>query len=233
MCGRFAQYQGMADYLRELDSEQDVISGYDHVPIERYNVAPSTRVQLLHGAAGGIVIAAVRWGWAPHWATGKMPPPINARVEKVASGKFFQQIWPHRALVAADGWYEWVKDEADPKHKQPYFIRLRDGLPMFFAAIGQHPPENGEPGAGDGFVIITADAEGGMVDIHTRRPIVLAPDMAREWIDLDTTKRRAEEILVQHCRPEDEFEWYPVDKAVGSVRNDSPELIQPIDTPER
>ncbi len=63
----------------------------------------------------------------------------HARAETVASGKFFRQIWPYRALVAADGWYEWVKDETDPKHKQPYFIRLRSGEPMFFAAIGQLP----------------------------------------------------------------------------------------------
>ena len=41
MCGRFAQYQGLADYLRELDAEQDVINGYDNVPIGRYNVAPA------------------------------------------------------------------------------------------------------------------------------------------------------------------------------------------------
>lgn len=39
MCGRFVQSQGLADYLRELDAEQDVISGYDNVPIDRYNVA--------------------------------------------------------------------------------------------------------------------------------------------------------------------------------------------------
>jgi len=70
-----------------------------------------------------------------------MPPPINARVEKVAEGKFFRQIWPNRALVAADGWYEWVKDETDPKRKQPYFIQPREGSACFFAAIGKYPAD--------------------------------------------------------------------------------------------
>lgn len=195
ICGRFAQYQGMADYLWGPASEQDVISGYDNVPIERYNVAPSTKVQLLHAEEGGIVIAAVRWGREPQWAKGKMPPPINARGEKVASGKFFRQVWPHRALVAADGWYEWVKDDADPKHKQPYFIRLRGGAPLFFAAIGQYP-DQGESRDGDGFVIITADAEGGMVDVHNRRPVVLAPELARVWLAPATTLPRAEQMLL-------------------------------------
>jgi putative SOS response-associated peptidase YedK len=218
----------MRDYLRELDSEQEVIGLAGDEPIERYNVAPSTQVQLLHSTAGGLVVAAVRWGWMPHWAKGKMPPPINARVEKVATGAFFRQIWPHRGLVAADGWYEWVKDETDPKHKQPYFIRLRDGAPCFFAAIGQYPQDGREPRESDGFVIITADAEGGMVDVHDRRPVVLAPDLAREWLDPATTPLRAEQLLLHQGRQANDFEWFKVDKAVGNVRSQGPQIIRPI-----
>ncbi len=228
MCGRFAQYQGMADYLRELNSEQEVIGGYDNLPIERYNVAPQTNVQLLHAEGGGLTIAAVRWGWAPHWAMkGKMPAPINARAETVASGKFFKQIWPYRALVAADGWYEWVKDETDPKHKQPYFIRLRSGEPMFFAAIGQLPHAGSEIREDDGFVIITADAQGGMLDIHDRRPVVLPADLAREWIDPNTTSQRAEQIVQELGLQSEAFEWYQVSKAVGNVKNTGAALIGP------
>jgi hypothetical protein len=35
MCGWFAQYRGMRDYLRELDSEQEVISLAGDEPVER------------------------------------------------------------------------------------------------------------------------------------------------------------------------------------------------------
>ncbi|WP_043309573.1 SOS response-associated peptidase [Pseudomonas sp. ML96] len=227
MCGRFVQRQSLAAYLNELDSEEEVIAGWEDTPLERYNVAPSTQVQLLHSTAGGLIAAPVRWGWMPHWAKGKMPPPINARVEKVAEGKYFRQIWPHRALVAADGWYEWVKDEADPKRKQPFFIRLRDGAPCFFAAIGQFPEDGSEPREGDGFVIITADAEGGMVDVHDRRPVVLSPELAREWLDPATTLQRAEQMLLHQGRPAADFEWFKVDKAVGNVKNQGPQLILP------
>lgn len=229
MCGRFVQRQSLAAYLAELDSEQEVIWGWEDTPLERYNVAPSTQVQLLHSTAGGLIVAPVRWGWSPGWAKGKMPPPINARVEKVAEGKYFRKIWPHRALVAADGWYEWVKDEADPKRKQPYFIRLRDGSPCFFAAIGQFPESvDDEPREGDGFVLITADAQGGMVDIHDRRPVVLTPELAREWIDPDTTLHRAEQMLLHQGRPAEDFEWFKVDKAVGNVKNQGAALIDKV-----
>lgn len=60
MCGRFAQYRGLADFLAELNSERDVISGYDNVPLARYNVAPSTRVHMLYGEVRGIHLSAVR-----------------------------------------------------------------------------------------------------------------------------------------------------------------------------
>ncbi|WP_248801063.1 SOS response-associated peptidase family protein [Pseudomonas sp. MWU13-2105] len=228
MCGRFAQYQGMADYLRELEAEQDVISGYDNEPIARYNIAPTTRVLILHSVEEGLRIDPVHWGWAPFWAKGKRPDPINARVETVTTGKFFKQLWPKgRALVVADGWYEWVKDPSDPKKKQPYFIRLKSQAPMFFAALAQVHPGI-EPHEGDGFVIITAASDRGMVDIHDRRPLVLAPEHAREWIDPELSPARAEDIANNLCLPVDAFEWYPVGTAVGNVRNQGAELILPI-----
>lgn len=229
MCGRIAQYKGVAQYLERLDCAAPILSGYDDVPLERYNVAPSTRVKVIHQLVNGLVVASVRWGWQPFWAKGKMPPPINARVEKVTQGKYFKQIWPHRALVGADGWFEWVKDPADPKRKQPFFIRLRSAQPMFMAAIGHFPEPEAEPQEDDGFVILTADSAGGMIDIHDRRPIVLSAEHAREWVDPDTSLERAEELALHHGLPSEAFEWFPVDKAVGNVRNEGPQLVLPID----
>lgn len=66
-----------------------------------------------------------------------------------------------------------------------------------------------------------------MVDIHDRRPLVLASEHANEWLDPRITLSRAEEIAKEHCRPTEEFEWFPVGKAVGNVRNQGPELITP------
>ena len=76
-------------------------------------------------------------------------------------------------------------------------------------------------------MIITADSEGGMVDIHDRRPVTLNPELAREWIDPYTPKERAEQLLQQR-EPCDAFEWFKVDVAVGNVRNQGSELIEPI-----
>jgi putative SOS response-associated peptidase YedK len=228
MCGRLAQVVRMDQFLLELKFLRDIVSYYDREPIERYNVAPTTRVQILRGARDGLHIDAVRWGWAPFWAKGKRPDPINARVETVATGRFFKQIWPTgRALVPANGWFEWVKDADDPKKKQPYFIRLKSQAPMFFAALAQVTPGL-EPHDGDGFVIITDASDEGMVDIHDRRPVVLGPEQACEWMQPDLEPTRAEELARHGGRPVADFEWYRVGKAVGNVRNQGSDLISPI-----
>lgn len=232
MCGRYSIYEPMDHYLKQLAPEQLVINGYDLWPIERYNVAPTTRVEVIRPVDGGLSVDKVRWGWSPFWAKGKRPDPINARIETLMTGRFFKDLWPTgRALAPANGWFEWVKDPDDPKKKQPYYIRLTDRSPMFFAALGQ-VRAGLEPDDQDGFVIITADSDQGMVDIHDRRPVVLSPEHAREWLDPDLTTQRATELARDCCRPTQEFEWFPVGKAVGNVRNQGPELIEPVLTDE-
>jgi putative SOS response-associated peptidase YedK len=75
---------------------------------------------------------------------------------------FFRAIWPHRAIIAIDNWFEWG-DERGPK-KQPYLIRHRDRTVILCAAIGQYPNADHEAGEHDGFVTTTADSAGGMED---------------------------------------------------------------------
>lgn len=229
MCGRYSIYEPIDHYLRELAPQQLIINGYDLWAIDRYNVAPTTRVEIIRPAEGGLSVDKVRWGWSPFWAKGKRSDPINARVETVTTGQFFKQLWPNgRAIAPANGWFEWVKDPADPKKKQPYFIRLKSQAPMFFGALAQVTPGL-EPNDHDGYVIITAASDQGMVDIHDRRPLVLAPSMAREWLDPELDAARAEEIAKTACRPTEDFEWFAVSRAVGNVRNQGPRLILPLD----
>lgn len=229
MCGRIAQYRYAVDYLDGLNLP--LSSGVDPVPINRYNVAPQSRVQLLYQDEGGVRMEGVRWGYAPFWAQGKRPPTINARVETAATSRFFRDIWrTGRAIVPADGWYEWKKAAHDPKIKQPYFITLRTGEPMYLAAIGQFP-RGGPPRDGDGFVIITAASDAGMIDIHDRRPLVLSAECAAHWLDPELAPAEAEEIALEHGLAVAEFDWYPVGKAVGNVRNEGPQLIERITDP--
>lgn len=79
----------MDHYLKRLAPKQLVINGYDLWPVERYIVAPSTRVEIIRPVEVGLSIDKVKWGRAPFWAKGKRPDPINARVETVITCTFF------------------------------------------------------------------------------------------------------------------------------------------------
>src|SRR5690554_1824970 len=229
MCGRFVQHRIPWEYLERIGIVAPVVGGVDPEPINRYNVAPRSKVRILHQDPDGLRWDLVPWGWAPFWAKGKRPPAINARGETAATGKFFKSIWADgRCVVPADGWYEWVKDPNDSKQKQPYYIRRWDQAPMYFAGIGQFRRDGSEPQEGDGFVIITADSDQGMVDIHDRKPVVLSPETAANWLDPELAADEAEVIIARHGEPVDAFEWYPVGREVGNVRNEASELIQPL-----
>jgi len=160
MCGRLSQYSGIHDFVAALSMPNALVSTVGDQPLQQYNVAPSTQVALPHLEGDILHADLVCWGWRPHWAKDRAAP-INARVEKVAHGPFFRAIWPYRAIVAINNWFEWV-DEGGPK-KQPYLIRRQDHAPILCAAIGQYPTAGQEHSENDGFVIITADSASGMV----------------------------------------------------------------------
>ncbi|MGU1669231.1 SOS response-associated peptidase [Pseudomonas aeruginosa] len=223
MCGRLSQYTGLHEFVDALSMPAMLVNLVGEQP-EHYNVAPSTQVTTLRLEGDALVAQAIRWGWRPFWARDRAAP-INARAEKVAHGRFFSAAWKHRALTPVSGWFEWV-DEGGTR-KQPYHIQHADGSPILCAAIGQFPGLDDEPGEQHGFVIITADSAGGMVDIHDRRPVVLSPDLAREWLDPATPPERAEQIVLNQGEPSESFRWYTVSRDVGNVRNQGPQLIEP------
>lgn len=71
------------------------------------------------------------------------------------------------------------------------------------AAIGSTPFERGDEA--EGFLIVTAAADRGLVDIHDRRPLVLSPEAAREWMRQDIGGKEASEIAASGCVPANQF----------------------------
>ena len=95
------------------------------------------------------------------------------------------------------------------------------------AAIGSVPFERGDEA--EGFLIVTAAADQGLVDIHDRRPLVLTPEAAREWMRQDVTGAQAVEIAGDGAVSADHFTWHPVSRSVGNVKNQGSELIEAIE----
>ncbi|HYD82346.1 MAG TPA: SOS response-associated peptidase [Paucimonas sp.] len=226
MCGRITQYLSSDVYASYFEPDLSVLAAQGGAP--NWNVAPGTRPLLMHRFAGDTLeIERVRWGYRPSWAADKgLPVAINARIEKAATGAFFRPLWRSgRAIVPANGWYEWT---GEPRHKQPWYIHLKSGAPMFLAAITNHRPGK-EEHEGTGFVLVTAAADGGMVDIHDRRPVVLAPEDAALWMDNSLPSEQAEHLARALSLAPEAFAWHPVGKEVNKVGNNHPGLIDAID----
>lgn len=85
------------DFVDALSMPYPLLNNVGDQPLERYNVAPTTRVAVLRLEEETLHADLVRWGWRPHWAKDRAAP-INARVEKAAHGPVFRAIWPHRAI---------------------------------------------------------------------------------------------------------------------------------------
>ncbi|MFJ5162149.1 SOS response-associated peptidase family protein [Pantoea sp. NPDC088449] len=220
MCGRFAQYSSRDEYFESLGLKPDELT-FDPDPIGRFNVAPGTKVLLLSEREHALHFDPVYWGYGPEWWDKQ--PLINARGETAASGRMFKPLWNHgRAIVPANGWFEWKKEDGK---KQPFYIYHRKEQPLFFAAIGRQP--FGRDHGKEGFVTVTSSSNKGMVDIHDRRPLVITADAVREWLSNDTSPQRAEEIAHDAAVPEQEFTWHPVIKKVGNIHNQGKELVEP------
>lgn len=75
---------------------------------------------------------------------------------------------------------------------------------------------------------MTSAADKGLVDIHDRRPLVLAPEAAREWMRQDVGGKEAEEIIADGSVPAEKFTWYAVSSAVGNPKNQGPNILMKL-----
>lgn len=211
MCGRIDQHQDTQAYLDAIGWTDVAI---DSQRQQRYNVMPGTYVPLLHIEDGEARMDDTFWGYRPSWAANATPAPgkkkiaiaINARVEKLAGAYWKPLLRSGRAIVCTSGWYEWTGEKG---HKQPWHIHRKDGQPLFLLALARFGPfkENREE---SGFVLVTADAVGGMVDIHDRRPVAVSADDARRWLDPNLTVDAALHLARIAMQDADMFEWHPV-----------------------
>lgn len=188
----------------------------------RYNVAPSQDIPIVRPSDDGREIAIARWGLVPFWAKDlkvgyKM---INAKAETVDEKPSFRNAFKsRRCLIPADGFYEWAKLEGG--EKQPYRLCLKDQVPFAFAGLWER---------NDGLevtscTIITTEPNEVAGEIHNRMPAILPPEDYDAWLSAETAPADAKALLKPY---EGEMTAYPVDKAVGSPKNDRPELIEPL-----
>ncbi len=190
-----------------------------------FNAAPSQELPIIrYNIRKERVARLVRWGLIPYWTRGKpRVQPINARSETANTSRMFREAMERRrCLVPADGFYEW---QGEKPPKQPYFIRMKDDAPFSFAGLWERwqPEDASEPI--DTFTILTTEANDALRSIHPRMPVMLDPTDYDRWLDRNVPAHDVADLLRPY--PPDRMEAWPVGPKVNSVRNNSPDLIEP------
>lgn len=153
------------------------------------------------------------------WAQGEgAKPQINARSESAPDKPYFREAYRwRRALVPADGWYEWPKRGAD---KSPRLLALKEGGLFAFAGLW-------EPGF---FTVLTVEPNPAVAAFHDRMPALLPRDAEAEWLDPKTRPDRLRELLVPY--PSERLTIVKVSARVGATDVDEPSLAVPVVEPQ-
>jgi putative SOS response-associated peptidase YedK len=226
VCGRYASSRNAAD----LASAFEVQEPPEQTLPPSWNVAPTDPVWAVlqrpdqQGAAGRR-LRVLRWGLVPSWAKDAKGAArlINARRETVADKPAFRAAYARRrCLLPADGYFEW---QPDGTRKQPWFLTGRDGQPLAMAGLYEvwAPPEGEKLWT---CTVITTDAADELGHIHDRTPLLVRPPDWARWLD-PTVEDPGRGLLVPAVGGQ--LEAWPVSPAVGNVRNDGPELVQPLE----
>ncbi|MDP3968219.1 MAG: SOS response-associated peptidase [Nocardioides sp.] len=244
MCGRYASSRRPEDLVEEFEVDEPRISA----PLAAdYNVAPTKQVYAVverradkeSDAPPQRQLRVLHWGLVPSWA--KDPSignrMINARMETVAEKPAYRRAFAaRRCLLPADGYYEWYPTEqrtaAGKPVKQPFFIRPRDGSSLAMAGLYEiwRDPTRAEDDP-DRFrwtcTVITTNAEDSVGHIHDRMPLMVERERWHDWLSPSATGSDDLLSLLVPAAPGN-LEAFPVATTVNNVRNNGPELVEPL-----
>jgi len=192
----------------------------------RYNIAPTTAVDVVRLADTGSELVPMRWGLIPGWwkkTAKEVPSTFNARAETVAVKPMFRLAFKRTpCIVPASGYYEWRAAEGG---KQPYFISAANGAVLSIAGLWDRwkDPETGEA-ISSATLIVTA-ANDFTQRIHDRMPVLLGRRDHDAWL----TGKASVELL--RPAPNDLLRMWPVSKRVNASGrgDDDPGLIEPVE----
>jgi putative SOS response-associated peptidase YedK len=244
MCGRYASSRRPEDLVEEFE----VVTERIEQPLEPdWNVAPTKDVYAVmerapshdRAQAPERQLRVVRWGLVPSWAKdpGIGNRMINARVETVAEKPAYKRAFAvRRCLLPADGYYEWYPTQERTRsgrpRKQPFFIRPADGGVLAMAGLYEiwRDPDRAEDDPARfrwTCTVLTTEAEDHLGHIHDRMPLMVPRERWSDWLAPATTGGSGLLDLLEPAAP-GRLEAYPVSTLVSNVRNNGPELVDPL-----
>jgi len=185
MCGRFSLTTAFDTLLPRLQGPMPHGLAEHYAP--RIQVRPGEPLLLQRQEHGRLAVGLALWGLVPEWSKDPLARgrPINARCETVAEKPFFRGPWRHRrALLPADGFYEW-QHRTDPATgkpwKQPWLFRRRDCAPFWLGGLWDRwcGPDGGEL---ESCVVLTTAPNDLLRRVHDRMPVVIPDGLEEAWL---------------------------------------------------
>ena len=130
------------------------------------------------------------------------------------------------------GYFEWQEAvEAGKTVKNPSYVHGPDDELLLAAGLLAFHREGEDTEWRTTFTIITRTGEDAAGEVHDRMPVMITAADINAWADPTAGKDEAQELLrtlVDGFDP-NRVERYRVDRAVGNVRNQSADLMAPVD----
>ena len=193
----------------------------------RYNIPPTSTLYVVRfDPERGRGVEPMRWGLVPYWATSPKSgySTFNARVETIEKSSSFKNAWRagRRCLVPIDNFYEWRQTD-----KQPFAIALVNRSTMTLGGLWEtwQPKDGREPLKS--FTIITVPAKGTLGELHDRAPAIIDAENWAAWLGEEPAARNELLAMLRPTAAERLTTW-PVSKALASVRNERPDVVEPI-----
>ena len=220
MCGRFTQHLSWEEIHRLAD-----LIGRPRNLAPRYNIAPTTEIEVIRHGVGGNELVPMRWGLVPSWwkkPLGELPSTFNARAETVAEKPMFRSAFKsRRCIIPASGFYEWTGKAGA---KTPHYFSAPSGEPLALAGLWERWRDLESDAYFDSATIIVGAANGWMSQFHERMPIIL------DWRDAAAWMTGRDPARLLRPAPDDALREWVVSPRVNrsGVGDDDPSLIEQL-----
>lgn len=223
MCGRFSQAYTWEQVLA-FSQPLTVPAARGNLQ-PRYNIAPTTTVDIIVGTENGRELRQARWGLIPGWWAKPLKEmklaTFNARVEGVdTSGMFKSAFRNRRCIIPASGFFEWTGEKGD---KTPHYFSAADGELLAFAGLWDSWKDRAAGEEIASCTIIVREADAWTSRYHDRMPCMLHPRNFDDWL----AGRAGKDLLM--APPRALQEWI-VSKRVNRTGegDDDPATVAPV-----
>lgn len=175
MPGRLFLLRPIDDIARALGADAGAVG--DEAP--RANISPGQDIVV---CPPDRILKRMRWGIVPVGRVNARGRPVMETIVNVRSETVFEKsafAGTGRAIVPADGWYEWTGTRG---RKTAWRISARRGEPLFFAAVTDSWTAPGGRVL-DQVATVTCPPSADVAPVHHRMGVLLKPDDLVTWLD--------------------------------------------------